>query len=152
MNWLEILVIAILAASAVGAAYGLSKLKKLTTQIKNLETLVKGTKIQYSQFEKLVQFLDKDPETTSTFEKVVKYLGIVIEELNEQVIASIQEYETEEQKVQYLKEFILKNVRKVIIEIEGSNSELLDENTIEQQVSQFLDYFLQKIDLSEFGK
>ena len=152
MDWtlIGILVGIIIAVGQV--QWGLSKLKTLTIKVKNLETLMKVTKTSYQQFEKLVSFMDKEPEVESGFEKVVRYLGVAIEEFDEQVLASIQTYETEEQKKQFLKEFIIKQVRYTIVEIEGSNTELLDEELIVSQVDKFLDFFLEKLDLSEFGK
>lgn len=152
MNWVEILVIVLAILGVCAGAYGMTKIKKLSVKIKSLEQLVKGMKVQYLQFEKIVQFLDKNPNVDTIFEKVVKYLGIAIEELNEQVIASLAEYETPEQKIEFLKSFLMRNLRRVIIEIEGENSELLDEEAIAAQVEKFLEYFLEKLDLSEFGK
>ncbi len=152
MDWTLIAILVGIIVAVGQAQWGLSKLKKLTIKVKNLETLMNVTKISYQQFEKLVSFMDKEPEVESGFEKVVRYLGVAIEEFDEQVLASIQTYETEEQKKQFLKEFIIKQVRYTIIEIEGSNTELLDEELIVSQVDKFLDFFLEKLDLSEFGK
>lgn len=152
MDWTLIGILIGIIVAVGQAQWGLSKLTKLTIKVKNLETLMNVTKISYQQFEKLISFMDKEPEVESGFEKVVRYLGVAIEEFNEQVLASIQTYETEEQKKQFLKEFIIKQVRYTIVEIEGSNTELLDEELIVSQVDKFLDFFLEKLDLSEFGK
>ncbi len=152
MDWtlIGILVGIIIAVGQV--QWGLSKLKTLTIKVKNLETLMKVTKTSYQQFEKLVSFMDKEPEVESGFEKVVRYLGVAIEQFDEQILASIQTYETEEQKKKFLRDFIIKQVRYTIIEIEGNNTELLDEELIISQVDKFLEFFLESLDLSEFGK
>ena len=152
MDWtlIGILVGIIIAVGQV--QWGLSKLKTLTIKVKNLETLMKVTKTSYQQFEKLVSFMDKEPEVESGFEKVVRYLGVAIEQFDEQILASIQTYETEEQKKKFLRDFIIKQVRYTIIEIEGNNTELLDEELIISQVDKFLEFFLESLDLSEGGQ
>lgn len=152
MDWTLIAILVGIIVAVGQAQWGLSKLKKLTIKVKNLETLMKVTKTSYQQFEKLVSFMDKEPEVESGFEKVVRYLGVAIEQFDEQILASIQTYETEEQKKKFLRDFIIKQVRYTIIEIEGNNTELLDEELIISQVDKFLEFFLESLDLSEFGK
>lgn len=152
MDWTLIAILVGIIVAVGQAQWGLSKLKKLTIKVKNLETLMNVTKISYQQFEKLVSFMDKEPEVESGFEKVVRYLGVAIEQFDEQILASIQTYETEEQKKKFLRDFIIKQVRYTIIEIEGNNTELLDEELIISQVDKFLEFFLESLDLSEFGK
>lgn len=152
MDWTLIGILIGIIVAVGQVQWGLSKLKTLTIKVKNLETLMKVTKTSYQQFEKLVSFMDKEPEVESGFEKVVRYLGVAIEQFDEQILASIQTYETEEQKKKFLRDFIIKQVRYTIIEIEGNNTELLDEELIISQVDKFLEFFLESLDLSEFGK
>lgn len=124
----------------VQSSYLYRYLKKLNKSVGNMQAYMNSIKMGVSFLEQMIQAQDTDPNTESNKEKMVKYVRIAVESVDE--FFKIQENEmlSPDEKNRKLKDFMVDQLKETIKVYEGENSELLDEEKIMNMVNMLLEF------------
>lgn len=135
-----ILYIVLFAGMQIGLVFLFQLIRKLRKEIKTVREYMLLVNLQYQQQDKIIKQSDKDPMTDTNTEKIFKYIGRQLDVVTDFINQEENEFMDESQKLQYIQTKIIEEVKKVIIEVEGSNSELLNEQMIADIISYVLKF------------
>lgn len=124
----------------VQSSYLYKYLKKLNGSVDNMQGYMNSIKMGVSFLEQMIQAQDKDPDTESNKEKMVKYVRIAVDSVDEFLKLQESEAYGPEEKNKRLKDFMVDQVRESIKIYEGEDSELLDEDKIVNMVNMLLGF------------
>ena len=136
----SIMYFAIFIGMQVGLVFMFSLIRKLRKEVKSFKEYMILVNLQYAQQEKIIQATDKDPNTESNTEKIFKYIGKQLETLTDFINTEENEFMNEQDKLQYIQNKIILRVKEVIAEVEGSNSDLLNDQLITDVIGYILKF------------
>ena len=136
----SIMYLAIFIGMQVGLVFMFSLIRKLRKEVKSFKEYMILVNLQYAQQEKIIQATDKDPNTESNTEKIFKYIGKQLETLTDFINTEENEFMNEQDKLQYIQNKIILRVKEVIAEVEGSNSDLLNDQLITDVIGYILKF------------
>ncbi len=136
----SIMYIAIFIGMQVGLVFMFSLIRKLRKEVKSFKEYMILVNLQYAQQEKIIQATDKDPNTESNTEKIFKYIGKQLETLTDFINTEENEFMSEQEKLQYIQNKIILRVKEVIAEVEGDNSDLLNDQLITDVIGYILKF------------
>lgn len=136
----SIMYIAIFIGMQVGLVFMFSLIRKLRKEVKSFKEYMILVNLQYAQQEKIIQATDKDPNTESNTEKIFKYIGKQLETLTDFINTEENEFMNEQEKLQYIQNKIILRVKEVITEVEGDNSDLLNDQLITDVIGYILKF------------
>lgn len=136
----SIMYIAIFIGMQVGLVFMFSLIRKLRKEVKSFKEYMILVNLQYAQQEKIIQATDKDPNTESNTEKIFKYIGKQLETLTDFINTEENEFMSEQEKLQYIQNKIILRVKEVIAEVEGDNSDLLNDQLITDIIGYILKF------------
>lgn len=136
----SIMYIAIFIGMQVGLVFMFSLIRKLRKEVKSFKEYMILVNLQYAQQEKIIKATDKDPNTESNTEKIFKYIGKQLETLTDFINTEENEFMSEQEKLQYIQNKIILRVKEVIAEVEGDNSDLLNDQLITDVIGYILKF------------
>lgn len=136
----SIMYITIFIGMQVGLVFMFSLIRKLRKEVKSFKEYMILVNLQYAQQEKIIQATDKDPNTESNTEKIFKYIGKQLETLTDFINTEENEFMSEQEKLQYIQNKIILRVKEVIAEVEGDNSDLLNDQLITDVIGYILKF------------
>lgn len=140
MDWGLVIQSVVSLGIIVQSTFVYKYLKKLNKSVDDMQSYMNSIKMGVTFLEQFVQAQDKDPNTESNTEKMVRYIKIAINSLGE--FLSLQENEMlgPDEKNKKLKDFMIEQVKETIITYEGEDSELLNEDKILDMVNMLLNF------------
>lgn len=124
----------------VQSSYLYKYLKKLNSSVDNMQSYMNSIKMGVSFLEQMIKAQDTDPNTESNKEKMVKYVRIAVNSIDEFFKLQENEMLGPDEKNRKLKDFMVDKVKETIKVYEGENSELLDEEKIMNMVNMLLEF------------